>query len=190
MIDPHNITNYDRNITELQEFLVFAVAVAGKNSDHVAPKINALFKVPLFVELINNYPWLENGLWEAHMHALLKQHKTGNYGRMMRFLKELAKSEINLVECQIDELLSLYGVGPKSACFFLLHSRPKQDLIVLDTHVRKFLASKGWKLSAIPDKIRYLNIVNKAIQFIKSSYPQLTLAEADLQIWKEFSGRA
>ena len=42
MIDPKNITNYNRTRVELEEFLLFAICVAGKSSSQIAPKINAL----------------------------------------------------------------------------------------------------------------------------------------------------
>lgn len=36
MIDPNNVTNYERTQKELEEFILFAVLVANKNSTHAA----------------------------------------------------------------------------------------------------------------------------------------------------------
>jgi hypothetical protein len=40
MIDPCNVTNYYRTWQERLEFLMFAICVAGKNSDIIASKVD------------------------------------------------------------------------------------------------------------------------------------------------------
>jgi len=44
MIDPSNITNFDRTDGELEEFALFAPAVAGKTADVQASKVNELLQ--------------------------------------------------------------------------------------------------------------------------------------------------
>lgn len=53
---------------------------------------------------------------------------------------------IDLNTCTIDELLTLYGVGPKIASLYLRESRGL-DIPVIDTHVMKLLKEEGYKFS-------------------------------------------
>lgn len=44
MIDPKNITNFDRTDNELEEFALFAIAVAGKSAKTIAPALDRTLK--------------------------------------------------------------------------------------------------------------------------------------------------
>ena len=44
VIDPFNITNYNRTETELQVFWLFCIMVAGKNAGQTATKLTNMLK--------------------------------------------------------------------------------------------------------------------------------------------------
>lgn len=55
MVDPFNVTKYDRTPDELLEFAIFAVCVAGKKSEIVAQKVDAFWKTGI-VNVIKQSP--------------------------------------------------------------------------------------------------------------------------------------
>jgi len=190
MITPTKITNYHRTYRQLQEFFVFCICVAGKNADQTARKVNALFKEKEFWKCMDNYPLEENGLWEFTMHDLLVRHRIGQYHRVARILRASVGIALDFVT--VDELLAVPGIGPKTACFYLLHSRPNQELVVIDTHLLKFYNREmGESKSKPPTKwLDYSNLGREIANIIKNKFPKMTLAEADLKIWMAYSGRA
>ena len=190
MVEPTRVTNFDRTYDELIEFLTFCICVAGKNSDVVARKINALTKERDFFYCMYNYPLTEDGLWEMYMYEMLIKHRVGQYNRIMRALRAIA--QLDLQNCSLEELLAIKGVGPKTACFFLLHSRPNQDLVVIDTHVLKFYSDYAKSHTKRPPSKwqDYVALAKAIVKAIRESFPNMTLAEADLTIWKQYSGRA
>jgi len=188
MIQPTQITNFHRFYRELIGFFTFCICVQGKNSDIVAAKINTLIKEPDFFRCMEDYPLEENGLWELIMHDLLRKHKVRNYRRIMHVLKQVVT--VDLQTCTLEDLLNIKGVGPKSACFFFLHSRPNQDVVVIDTHLLKFYNEKHKLNESRPTKWEdYLKLGKSIAATIKATFPNLSLAEADLHIWKQQSGR-
>jgi len=44
MINPFDVTNFNRNDEELQEFLIFCLFVAGKNALQTAGKVDSFVK--------------------------------------------------------------------------------------------------------------------------------------------------
>lgn len=190
MINPTKITKFDRTYEELIEFFTFCACVAGKNSDIVARKVNALTKEGTFWACMYSYPLDENGVWELRMLDLLIKHKIGQYKRIMHILREVVM--LDLSECSVERLASIKGIGPKTACFFLLHSRPNQELVVIDTHLLKFYNREmGTSHKKPPTKwLDYTDLGRVIASIIKNKFPKMTLAEADLKIWMAYSGRA
>jgi len=189
MIEPTKITNYDRSYDELIEFLTFCICVAGKNSDAVAKKINALTKERDFLYCMYNYPLEENGLWEYTMLDILFKHRVGQYKRIMTALRQVA--QLDLQNCTLAELMAVKGIGPKTACFFILHSRPNQELVVIDTHILKWYSKRTHKTYKRPSEWQdYVALAKAIVRAMRRAFPKLTLAEADLTIWKASSGRA
>lgn len=89
--------------------------------------------------------------------------------------------------------MKIHGVGPKTARFFLLHSREFCDEIVLDTHILSWLkkqTSFNWIPKNTPQsKKQYDKISKLCKKLMNKYYPNLSLAEIDIHIWKEMSGR-
>ena len=167
MINPQNITDYNRNDWDLQEFFFFAVAVAGKKSDQTAQKVQELtdFISEMFVE--NPY-YFENGnrtetgiihylaycLHPNGMDAgveLLKTYKFGKYNQwqkfldwwrqMLRYMDGACLSDW-LREASLLDLEQIPSVGKKTSRFFKLHSDPEANCVPLDTHILKFVRDK------------------------------------------------
>ena len=89
LIDPKDITNYNRTDSELQSFWIFCILVAGKNSDTTAR---------LVTRLLNDrgdmtpFEFIKS-LKLSELHNYLKAHKTGQYDRIRKALYFSSKTE-------------------------------------------------------------------------------------------------
>ena len=179
MIDPAKVTNFKRTEFELQEFLLFATLVAGKDALQQSEKLaefSAHVEQPLFFGIAN--------LSDSKLLRLLKIVKTGQYSRLMRCWRQLSMGRLNLSNCAVTDLENVFGIGPKTARYFLLHSRPGQRFAVLDTHILKWIhATLGLKTpSKTPhSKRKYALIECAFLEYCDKS--GLQPHELDLNIW-------
>ena len=187
LIDPKDITDYSRTDVELQSFWIFCILVAGKNSDTTARLVTKLLK-----DRGDKTPFeFIKSLRLSELHNYLKAHKTGQYDRIRKAL--YFSSKLNLRTCTREDLMDVYGVGPKTARFFLLHSREFCDEVVLDTHILNWMRVKC-DIKDAPKNTpqnpeKYAQYAGLCKYLMEQHYTGLTLAQADLMIWTEMSGR-
>lgn len=178
MNTPLEVTNYNRTKAELEYFWLFCVFVAGKNSDVQLRKLNLFLRDKSPTE--TPFEFIRNNLNE--LRNMLVAAKVGQYARLVQSVTQ--SININLETCSVADLMAIYGVGSKTARFFILHTRKDADCVVLDTHVLKWLRMKGIDTpqnTPAPDK--YAELENIAKTFIKRDFPYVTMAQADLLIW-------
>jgi thermostable 8-oxoguanine DNA glycosylase len=181
-VDPKQITNFQRTDEELQSFMLFAIAVAGKKALTTAQKINYV----LNGKELNETPF--DYLKRIPLNHHLRVWKIGQYNRIYSAIKGVM--ELNLRTCSLDDLMKVRGIGPKTANFFLLHSRPNYRGAVLDTHILRWM----WEVHGVrtpkstPQGKSYNKFAALAEELIGRSFPSLSLADADLLIWKMMSG--
>lgn len=183
MINPTSITKFDRTTRELQVFWLFCIMVAGKNSDQVASKLGKLIEncgEGLPFDYFRENPTV--------VHNLLVAHKIGQYYRIEKAIAESV--DLDLSTATLSDLMNVFGVGPKTARFFLLHSRRHCDCAVLDTHVLRWLGARGVEVPlSTPQGAEYEQLERLFLLHIKAAFPALSVAEADLFIWSQMSGR-
>lgn len=187
-IDPTNITRYDRDQAALETFWTFCVIVAGKNSDWAARKVGDLYTQARREECT---PFDYLRLHRYALHNMLVANRVGQYGRIERAL--LASLDLDLRWASVDQLMAVPGVGPKTARFFILHTRPNAQLAVLDTHILRWLREehgcKDAPKATPPAGQKYEFWEGMALEFFRDVYPGLTPAQADLMVWTVMSGR-
>jgi thermostable 8-oxoguanine DNA glycosylase len=187
MIDPTTITNYNRTEAELEEFLLFCIMVAGKNAKQTAKKLDEFLHVS---NMLNQSPfdYLNDKLKGIglDLNFVIKECKLGQYKRLERAFKGILQFKNRLKEVSVEELESVSGIGSKTSRFFVLHSRPDQQVAVLDTHILKWMYSQGYDVpKSTPPKGRY-GLIEK--QFLTEAWKhEKTPAEFDLEIWKQYS---
>jgi len=158
-VKPERITDFNRTDEELQSFLIFAIAVAGKNADSVAPKVNRMladWKTEPFTFLRT---------YRRDIDSIMRQWKMGPYDqRMIPAMNGII--DLDLRSCTISDLEAIKGIGPKTSRFFMLHSRPDQEMVVLDVHLLRYCRQKfRMKVpKSTPSGKRYLAIEAEACQ--------------------------
>lgn len=194
MISPENITKYNRTQSELEEFLLFSIMVAGKSSKQTAQKLESFLFATL--GMISPLTWIQNlvKIKENNISSTdplmvcMKNHKLGQYNRLFSAFTGILQFKDKLDSVTVQELESIKGIGPKTARFFVLHSRENQRLAVLDTHILKWMKSMGYNVpKTTPSKKAYSKIevdfLNECDKAGKSP------AEMDLEIWKSFANK-
>lgn len=181
MLDPNAITKFDRTRDELLEFWLFCLFVRGKNADVQAGKLDEFIKqmhgLPNMPEMI--------GMIEFK----LRQVKAGQYGTLTPAIREtllrLEKAPDFLNRASARELEDIYGVGPKTSRFFILHSRPKVRVAVLDTHILQYLHDRGNKgvPRTTPPAGKKYEALEEAFLFDADFY-DVDPAAFDLAVWR------
>lgn len=184
MVDPRDITRFDRSEAELEELILFCAAVAGKTARIIAAALDDFLAAHSGATPFDKIRRLTaaGALGEA-----IRASRLGKHTRLTRLYGELAASGVDLKTCRVDELEAFHGIGPKTARFFILHSRPHQRLVVLDTHILRFLAGQGFGNlpKATPAGQRYRDIEGEVLAWLDAQGRDP--AEFDLETWKDSS---
>lgn len=193
MITPTNITNYNRTQEELEEFLLFAILVAGKTAKTQAEKLNQFLWTARVIG-VSPFKWLrylvnynDAMVDSGTLVGRLKHYKLGQYNRIEKAFRGILQFEGRLHTVSCQELESVEGIGPKTSRFFVLHSRPDMKVAVLDTHILKYMSEKGYNVpKATPsNKKKYRKI---ELDFISECEKAgKNVADMDLEIWKSYS---
>lgn len=190
VIKPTEITNFNRTDAELEAFWLFSLFVAGKNSDYAGRCL---------ARIINRSDSVWDGLspfeifrtmTETQIRNVLVASKIGQYGRLTKAIQQSVN--LDLRTCSLEDLLAVHGVGPKTARFFLLHSRRDAEHAVLDTHILSWLRSHGVEDApkATPQNAKlYSQLEETFLRLAELWFPNVPLAEVDLLIWMQESGR-
>lgn len=203
MINPAKVTNYNRTQSELQEFLLFCINVAGKKSAVEAPKLE------VFLERVRNitgeYAPFEGMNRLKHMRRTWHGNRLDGDNRLMEIMHWAAISPYkqrynsycdvlklgDLRTVSLTRLLEVRGVGLKTARFFLSHSRENFDEPMLDTHILSFLRDQGYKDApkSTPQNVGIYNYYANVFKMFARTLGK-SVTDLDLEIWKQYSKTA
>jgi thermostable 8-oxoguanine DNA glycosylase len=194
MIDPYNITKYNRNQNELEEFLLFCIVVAGKTAYIQAQKLND-FLVSVNTRLmmpenINPFQSLKSAEQHGILFEEIKKAKLGQYKKIYSGFKFITQIDYNLSKMTPQILEKIPGVGMKSSRFFLLHSDTfyKDKIAILDTHILKFI--KENIDDRAPKSTPVIPITYRFWEDMFLSWCELNnknVADFDLEVWKSYA---
>lgn len=188
MIDPNNITKFDRTEEELEEFLLFSILVAGKNSNIQAKKLSDFLSMGSGEECKFPFTYLKLLDYLNSLEKEIKKYKFGQYSRILPCFREIVERfKDKLSTVTLEELLSVKGIGLKTAKLFLVHSRENYRGAVLDTHLMKYMRQMGYEDApqATPPPKQYLIWEQKFLDLYDKHWQGMSVAEADLTIWKQ-----
>lgn len=195
MVDPMNITKFDRTEEELQEFAIFAVCVAGKTAKSIAPRVAQLIKNMV---ILPNKP---DSVRTFDMIALMQPYRLANMMKdvgigcfnqkadtICMLAQRVHNGMLNLRTCTPEDLEKIKGIGAKTSRFFILHSRANARYAALDTHILKHLTA--WEIPQVP-----LSTPPKGPAYARLERAFLNLADAagmtpadyDLMLWRHYS---
>jgi thermostable 8-oxoguanine DNA glycosylase len=174
-IDPFHITCLDRSNVELGNFFVFCCLVAGKNAVTTAARVNRMVDEAPDGDLLTHMAGMSMFAFKAY----LRKHKVGQYyknGMALSYVSMMGSRWLH--KATFEELMEIHGIGPKTAAFFIMHSRPDPKVAVLDRHILRWMGE--------PDKTpasltAYMRLSDKFIKHarMRGMHP----AELDLKIW-------
>lgn len=182
MINPKDITNFERTEEQLQEFLLFCVIVAGKNSHIQSIKLHSFLSLG---HLDFPFETIRTMISFGSLRNSLEKVKMGQYSRIEPVFVALVNLNKSLKEITLEDLESIKGIGPKTSRFFLLHSRPNQNIAVLDTHILKALKERGIPHvpKSTPSGKRYAYLERSFLMLCAENGKKPS--EFDLELWRE-----
>lgn len=181
MVDPIKFTNYNRNDNELQEAVIFALLVAGKNALTTARLLDKFLQEACGKTPFNKFYWYDLQC----LAAALKYYGFGCYNNKAKGIHQLVRTDINLRTCTTEDLEKIHGIGKKTSRFFVLHTRPNAECIPLDVHMLHHLRDLGYNVPKVtPSSKKYCEIEKICIQLAKEN--NMTCADWDLTIWNRY----
>lgn len=185
-VDPFDCTDFDRSPVQLEAFLIFCICVAGKRADATARKVNALLDRIMedrggYGPFVTLHEWWE----QDSLTPILKEHRIGRYDLMEQTIPGILT--LNLRTCTVEDLEAVPGIGPKTARYFLIHTRRDAEVAALDTHVLRFMREElGVETpKTTPSGKRYAELERGFLDHVqKTGRP---VAEVDLDIWKRYT---
>ena len=188
MIDPKKVTDYNRNETQLQEFLLYCVCVAGKKSEIETRKLDKFLDGASPFKLIRKLLKSSSVIWKDGLMEHLSKNKVAPYKQRYNSFKDaVTLLPDNLSEVTLDELQQVRGISTKTSRFFLTHSREDFDEPVLDTHILRYLKDVGHDVpSSTPQNP---NVYGKVASLFKkeADLAEMSVTDFDLKVWTEYS---
>jgi hypothetical protein len=188
MIIPEQITKFDRSQFELEEFALFSILVAGKNARQTARKLESFLFTPCQMGTMTPFEWIIhlNKISNSALSRVTEIHKLGQYKRITRAFSEIVKFKAFLPIITVDDLEQIYGVGRKTASFFVVHSQRNARHAVLDTHILRWLREQGHDApKSTPTNKKYAELERIFLDYCDQAHK--SPAELDLEIWKKYS---
>lgn len=194
MIDPERITNYELDVPQLEEMILFWVCAAGKNGrtaarclDKLLTDIDGYYLTPFYAIRLYNIWYNETPQTAISWPLRLKKHGIGCYTIKARTMLELAHSELDLRTCSTDDLESIYGIGFKTARCFVLHSRKDARVAGLDTHILKHLRALGYDAPQVTPSSKKTYLTFEKVVLSLADEAGMTPADYDLMVWNKYS---
>lgn len=185
--DPERCTDYERSDAQLEEFLIFCIAVAGKNARTTRKVMGRFWQHAAEVgEVGGPFRILRSLSMRFNAPGLLKNSGLGCYTLKASAMIAAAHSGLDLRTCSAEDLEKIKGIGRKTSRFFILHSRPGARHAVLDTHLLRFLRDLGVDApeSTPQSKSGYARV---EAEFLKLVPAGTSVAEFDLRVWNLYS---
>lgn len=185
MVDPYNIPK-KMSKRQLEYWILFGICVAGKGAKATERKLKALladiplsWRKPSPFDIINKWQALDI------LEKQLKKHRLGQYNRITRAFGSVIDLDLNRIS--IDALMSISGIGPKTARMIMMYYDPSVKAACLDTHILKYLKALG--ISNVPKSTpsgkNYLRLEQ---EFLKLAEKQGKIPqELDTEIWLKYA---
>lgn len=186
MIDPRDVTKYDRTQAELEEFWLFCLVVAGKTAMTQARLLEGFLSHLRDACDITPFEAVKRAVDDGTLLDKLKYSRLGQFTRLEKAMR--LSLDLDLTNDAVDAFEAIPGVGSKTARFFLLHTRKDQQIAVLDTHVLRYMRDQGLtEQKGTPPKGPKYEALEKVFIGLAAK-AKMSIADFDLHIWRTYSG--
>ena len=185
MFDFKHPTNYERNRFEIEEFCLFGLCVAGKTAKMAATGLDRFLA---FQPNLSPFAAVRTMLLVGSLEDNLRKAKLGQYNRLKRGMEGLSRLDVTVPK--VEALEKVYGIGPKTSRFVVLHCVSGAQLAVLDTHILAYLRAKGFNAPRTTPGARtqYMELEQAFLKLAKQQGK--TPAQLDAEIWLAASDSA
>ena len=185
-VDPFAITDFSRTDSQLEAMFVFCCCVAGKRATMISRMVDDFLGGCGYAG--SPFERIRTMVRESTLTDNLRRARIGKYGLLARlFSLATAPGALDLRKAAPADLEAFPGIGPKTARFFILHSRAGAHVAVIDTHMLKYLRAIG--VERVPDAIprgkEYLRL--EAVILAEADRLGLSAADFDLQVWSWYA---
>jgi thermostable 8-oxoguanine DNA glycosylase len=187
VIDPYNITRYDRTPKELEELFIFCVCVAGKNAITTARAVQRFLTSRDFRPRTVQSPFylVRHLARTGKLEAAIQDAGMGQWTRIAKALSQAASSGIDLARCTVSDLEKINGVGRKTSRFFIVHSRMGARHAIMDVHILRWMRDRGHEVpKGTPNKREYERLERLFLE--ECDARGVAPSTLDLQIWSEY----
>jgi hypothetical protein len=192
-VDPQRVTKFDRTDAELQAFYLFSLMVAGKNAATTSAALDRLLVLLDDIHPGSPFAALTELETRNAIGFTLRAARTGKYALLTTAIwQTLGVGDgrigppLDLRTVAVPKLEQIHGIGPKTARYFVVHTRPDQRYAVLDTHLLAHLRENGIAApKATPPAKQYAKLEQLVLSLADAA--GMTPAEYDLAIWNQRS---
>lgn len=188
MVDPVKATDFARTDAQLEEFLLFCVLVAGKNATRTAINLERLLEYGRAYRDGSPFAVIRDLDNRVNLAQLMQSLGFGCFNIKSKGISRAARCGLNLRACSVRDLEKLFGIGMKTARYFVLHTRENARVACLDTHVLKWLAYyTGYSVpKSTPTNKKYLELEQAFLNI--ADVMRISPADLDLKIWNKQRG--
>lgn len=190
LVDPTDVTRFDRDIFDLQLFWLFCISVAGKTAVQQAKALEAFLskgreEFPGFVTPFQIVSVMDTS---GVLLDRIKESRLGQFTKLERAFRESLGKD--LAKVTASELETIHGVGAKTSRYFLLHTRKDQRIACLDTHVIRHMRDLGLTTQKVtpPAGPKYRALEEEFLKLADAS--GMSVADFDLMIWNKYARKA
>lgn len=189
MVDPTVVTIYDRDEYQLQEFALFTILVAGKRARLMARSLDALLREGHWINCIEQFRPFEaiRAFPRDILSIRMKSHGIGCHTIKAKAILGLLDANLDLDTCTTDEMEQVYGIGPKTSRYFMLHTRSGARVAALDRHMLQYLRDCGVDAPWHPPSSKRYRQLEQVVLSI-CDILGMTPAALDLMVWNYYSG--
>lgn len=162
--------------------LIYSIIVAGKSAEFARASIQRLFQ---HVGTYNLRTSITHWIHEGVLRMNLEHGRTGNYTKLERAIRYIIETALDPVHCTLSDLEAVPGIGPKTARFFLLWTRPREShYAALDVHVLRWLRERGYDAPRQTPANRKKYAELEAAFLTEAKKRNMTPAQLDAEIWE------
>jgi len=172
---------------EREWFVLFAICVAGKSAKQTQGKVNDYLRI--YSRKFTPFQVVQRDVNAGVLGVALRTHRMGQYKRIERAFTEVSKLDVR-TDLTVEKLEAIPGIGPKTARFIVLYTNPDADCVPLDTHILKYLKSRGYEgvpKSTPPAGKKYRQL--EARFQMEAADHGKSVRQLDTEVWSSYANR-